>query len=200
MKRFNSIITLALVAIVSTALTACNGFYGYYDENEDLSYSLEGTWEGNMGVYQDWSGRQIDATYTVINFQGDPYSYSSGTGYWIDYYSDAPQDYVANHIQWYVRNGVITIYFIEDSDYYGFDVYVEIADYYLRGNRFYGTMYDGDKSIDFDLIRTSAPNWYGYDYGYDYYDYGFYAKPNKQGTRATTPEQPKVPMRQFHTK
>ena len=69
-------------------------------EDERIANTLEGTWSGNMYISTRYDGRVYDATYTEVTFLKNPYAYSSGEGYWVDYYSDAPWDYVANHIEW----------------------------------------------------------------------------------------------------
>ena len=123
-----------------------------------------GTWEGNMYVTSYWNNRYYDASYTLINFDRDPGTYSSGTGYWIDYYSDAPWDYIANHIRWNVKGGNIRVYFVED------DYNVTIYDYRLTNNYFDGYIYTyDDKEVEFHLTKTSSPDWNQYHYGWDYW-------------------------------
>ena len=77
-------------------------------EDERIANTLEGTWSGNMYISTRYDGRVYDATYTEVTFLKNPYAYSSGEGYWVDYYSDAPWDYVANHIEWSVDYGTMT--------------------------------------------------------------------------------------------
>ena len=78
-------------------------------EDERIANTLEGTWSGNMYISTRYDGRVYDATYTEVTFLKNPYAYSSGEGYWVDYYSDAPWDYVANHIEWSVDYGTINV-------------------------------------------------------------------------------------------
>ncbi len=98
---------LAIVATLGLALTSC--------EDEDIAYTLEGTWEGNTYMYSYYNNAYYQSTYSYVDFSRDPFTYTSGTGHWIDYYSNAPWDYVANHIYWWVDNGVINIHFEEDN-------------------------------------------------------------------------------------
>ena len=84
-------------------------------EDERIANTLEGTWSGNMYISTRYDGRVYDATYTEVTFLKNPYAYSSGEGYWVDYYSDAPWDYVANHIEWTVDFGTIRVYFVEEG-------------------------------------------------------------------------------------
>jgi hypothetical protein len=162
-KIYTHLTMLAMLAMTATMLTSCN----WWDEDREIAYTLEGTWEGNMRIKSTYSGRTYYATETEITFSKDPYRYSSGEGYWVDYYSDAPWDYVANHISWTVDSGDIEIYFREDGTRF------TIRDYRLNDNRFTGTLYDNGQRVDFTLYHTSSPNWSRYDrWGYDdwYYD------------------------------
>ena len=124
--------------------------------------SLEGTWGGNMSVSTYYRERTYYATKTEVTFTGDPLFSSSGSGYWVDYYSGAPWDYVANHITWRVYNGNITINFREDGSM------IVLSDYRLNDSHFTGYIADGDKDIHFSLTHTSTPNWSTYNYwGYN---------------------------------
>lgn len=154
MKRFTTFFTIMAIALMSVSLTSC-------DEDDDIAYTLEGTWSGNMYVSHSYNGYTYDATYSEICFLRDPYTYSSGQGYWVDYYSNAPWDYVANHIDWSVNRGVIKVYFVEEGSY------IEIDDYRLSDSYFTGTIYYGNKNVDFRLRHVSSPNWNDYDYGWD---------------------------------
>ena len=174
--------TMLMMAMMAITFTSC--------EDEYIANTLEGTWKGNMYISSYWDGRTYDATYTEITFLRDPYTYSSGSGYWVDYYSNAPWDYVANHIDWTVNNGVIYVYFIEDGDR------LEIHDYRLSSSRFYGTIYENSHNVDFDLINVSHPYtyWDNYYWGYDgWYDDYYWAR--TRGAAATddtkTVEKPK---------
>jgi len=177
--------TLLTMAIIGLAFTSC--------EDADIAYTLEGTWRGNMYVSSSYDGYTYDATSTEITFLRDPYTYSSGSGYWVDYYSGAPWDYVANHIDWTVSNGIIRIYFVEEG------TSVDIRDYRLSDNRFIGTIYEGDHFVDFELYHVSSPNWSDYDYwGYDgWYDYYARTRADNDSTVSKAPaERPKRFIRQ----
>ncbi len=161
MKTFTRLLTMLTIAIATMTLTSCN-------EDAEVAYHLEGAWKGNMHVYSSWNGREYAATYSEIEFYS---GYDSGTGVWVDYYSNAPWDYVANHIRWYVSNGAIYIHFVEE----GTDAV--IYDYQLGTYRFTGLLevVDGDYA-NFSLEHISSPNWdsidnwgYDWDYGYDYW-------------------------------
>ena len=151
------IYTMLMIAMMALVFTSC--------EDEYIADTLEGTWSGNMYFSSTWDGRTYDITRTEITFLKDPYTYASGSGYWVDYYSGAPWDYVANHINWDVRNSVIYVYFIEDGDR------LEIRDYHLNSNRFTGVIYDGSNVVDFELYNTSRPYYDNYYWGFDsWYD------------------------------
>ena len=178
-KLLYNILTMAIIATATVSFSSC--------EDEQIAYTLEGTWKGNMYISSYYDGRSYDATYTEITFLKDPYAYSSGNGYWVDYYSDAPWDYVANHIDWKVDFGTIYIYFVEEG------TSLRISDYHLNNDRFYGTLYDGDKIVDFELYHTYKPNTSKYSYwGYDNWYYDFYTRGGNasDSTAVTTPERP----------
>ena len=151
MKKF----IFSAFALMTTlfTLTSC--------EDERIANTLEGTWSGNMYISSRYDGRVYDATYSEVTFLKNPYAYSSGEGYWVDYYSDAPWDYVANHIEWTVDFGTIRVYFVEEG------TSIRINDYYLNNDRFYGTINDNGKPVDFELYRISGRNWSNYNWGYD---------------------------------
>lgn len=159
-----------LFAIISMlSFTSC-------DDDSAISETLSGTWKGNMSVDYHYNGRVYPSSYSIIDFMKDPYTCSSGHGYWIDYYSRAPFDYIANHIIWRVYNGVIKVYFVED------DVSIEIHDYRLSDDHFVGNIYFDGKKVHFDLVHIASPNWNDYDYGW------YYAKPDVlNNTQAAMP-------------
>jgi hypothetical protein len=152
--------TLMLMAMMALTFTSC--------EDEMIADTLEGTWSGNMYVSSYYGGHDYYATHTEITFSIDPFRFTRGSGYWVDYYSGAPWDYVANHIDWRVDNGRIYVHFYEDN------TSVVIADYHLTDSRFTGYIADGDNDVHFNLTHIDSPNWsrynrWGYDDWYDYY-------------------------------
>lgn len=170
MKKMYTLWTMVLLAVLSMSFVSCE-----WNDDDEIAYTLEGTWKGNMYVSSEWDGRTYDATYSEICFLRDPYRYSSGTGYWVDYYSNTGwgRNYVANHIEWTVNYRTITVYFVEE----GTTLWIE--NYRLDDAYFEGTIYDGESRVDFRLTHTSSPNWNNYYYGWDdyYYDDYYYAKP-----------------------
>jgi hypothetical protein len=170
-KIFNNLLMMAMMATAAVSFTSC--------DDEEIAYTLEGTWKGNMYISSYYDGRTYNSTYTEITFLKDPTTYSSGTGYWVDYYdSDSPWGgYVANHIEWTVDWGDIKIYFVEEG------TSMLISDYHLDDSRFWGTINDGGQRVDFELYHTSSPNYNNYRWGYDSYYY-------RTRGDGTTPEKP----------
>ena len=170
MKKMYTLWTMVLLAVLSMSFTSCE-----WDDDDAIAYTLEGTWKGNMYVSSEWDGRVYDATYSELCFLRDPYRYSSGTGYWVDYYNNAGwgRNYVANHIEWTVYNRTIKVDFLEE----GTTLWIE--EFSLDDNYFCGKIYDGESRVEFQLTHTSSPNWNNYYYGWDdyYYDDYYYAKP-----------------------
>ena len=166
-KLYTTLMVLLLAAVVPTLFVSCD-----WDDDDEIAYTLEGTWRGDMEVYSSWNGRIYDATRTEITFLRDPYTYSSGDGYWVDFYSGAPWDYVANHITWRVDFGDIVVWFREEG------TTVRIRDYRLNNDHFRGWLQDGENDVKFDLIHISSPNWSYYDHwGYDsWYDDRYWAR------------------------
>lgn len=169
MKRITSLLAVALMAVLTLSLVSC-------DDDPYIADSLAGTWNGKMYVSSVYDGYTYDATYSELYFDQDPYSYSSGVGYWVDHYAgDAPYAYIANHTRWTVRNGRIYIDLIEEG------TSVQIANYRLDDGYFEGTIFYGEDRVDFRLMHTSSPNWGDYRYGFDFY---YNAKKNAYTTRA----------------
>lgn len=111
MKKFTSILAMIMMAAMSLTFVSC-------DDDEYIADTLWGVWEGDMYVTSEWNGHTYYSSYSILAFDKDPYEYASGTGYWIDYYSDAPWDYFASHIEWRVNNRNIEIYSREDDTYF----------------------------------------------------------------------------------
>ena len=52
---------MVAIAALSFTFTSC-------DEDEDIAYTLDGTWEGNIYVSHKWDGHYYDASYSYIYF------------------------------------------------------------------------------------------------------------------------------------
>lgn len=184
MKRLKSIWAFAILLVVALSFSSC-------DKDSDIAYTLDGTWSGQMRIgqryYYDnqwWSTSEIDVTF----YNSD---YSSGSGYWRDYYSSTR--YAVNRISWNVNNGNIYIQFLDSGEK------AIISDYSLNDRsfqgkiRFYysGTWSYGSSEYDFVLYKTSnSYNWGSYNYGYGWWD-SYYAKP-KQGSMTSDSDSVKV--------
>ena len=148
------------------------------NEDDYIADTLWGVWQGDMHVWSEWSGHYYESHDTEIAFDRSPYEYSSGNGYWVDFYSNAPWDYYASNISWTVDAGTITIYSYEEGVYY------YIYDYFLSGNDFRGTIEsDWGDPMDFRLRKTFSPDWIGSDWGWGYSDDWYwdfnYSSPNR---------------------
>lgn len=159
MKQLYTTLIMVMMALTATLFISCN-------DDSKIGLTLEGTWRGNMYVYTSWGGNRYDVTDTEITFVCDDFHWTRGTGYWVDYYSNAPRDYVANHIEWQVANGEIRVYFVEQRT----EVY--IRSYRLNDNRFEGTLWDNGQEVDFNLYHVASPRRSSYDYwGYEGWTY-----------------------------
>nr|WP_296088049.1 hepatitis A virus cellular receptor 1 [uncultured Prevotella sp.] len=148
MKKFTSFLTVALMALMSLTFTSC-------DEDADIAYTLDGTWSGYMNTSVSYNNRKYYSSTADITFNA---GYDSGDGYWLDTYSNAPWDYVANRITWQVRNGMIYIYFRDTRED------AVIRNYHLDDRYFYGEIEFNSTNawIEFKFVKTSSPNWNRY--------------------------------------
>lgn len=108
MKNLKTLLTMAIVALMSLSFTSC-------DEDADIGDTLYGTWKGYMDIGLTYGDHYYASTISEITFVPSNSYSDHGKGYWIDRYSNAPWDYVANHIEWAVSNGVIKIRFVEKT-------------------------------------------------------------------------------------
>ena len=178
MKKLYTMMMLAMMGFMTVSMTSC--------EDEEIAKTLEGTWKGNMYISSEWNGRYYDATYTEITFLKDPYAYSSGSGYWVDYYSNAPWDYVSNHIDWRVDFGTIYVRFVEEG------TSLEIRDYRLNYDRFTGYINDHGNDVKFELYNVSRPYYDNYRWGYDSWgDYCYNRTRGADGDSIKTTEKPR---------
>ena len=176
MKKMYNMLMMAMMGMMALSMTSC-------DEDESIAYTLEGTWKGNMYISSEWDGRYYDATYTEVTFSKDPYRYSSGTGYWVDYYNNAPWgSYVANHIDWKVDYGTIYIHFREEG------TSLEIRDYHLNYDRFWGYIYDHGNNVDFELYSVYHPSSYYDDYRWGWDDWDYYWSRGGDGNKVEMPK------------
>ncbi len=154
MKRLTTIFILMMTALLSFTFTSC-------DPDAEVAYYMDGTWKGDIYVSSDYDGQVYRAAYSEVEFDS---GYNSGDGYWVDYYSNSPYDYIANHITWVVRNQNIYIHFREDN------TDIVIYDYTINDSKFSGYIQTNDGTrAAFSLYHTSSLNWNSYRYGFDSY-------------------------------
>lgn len=151
---------VVLMVMATATLTSCN-------DDEVIADTLWGVWRGDMYVTDYYNGQSYRSAYSIIEFDKDEYSYASGTGYWVDYFSNAPWDYYASPIEWQVNNGEVLIYSTYD------DTYFTIYNYKLSDNYFTGEILSENNTLqEFSLRKTDSPYWSNYTWGYgDYYGY-----------------------------
>ena len=123
---------MAMMGMMAMSFTSC-------ETDEEIANTLEGTWRGDMTI-EDYKG--VSYVESEITFLKDPYTYSEGTGLWVDYYADGY--YNPTHIEWYVKYGTM-----------------------LTDNHFRGEFYDYNKTVNFDLRYASRRyetdyNWRSY--------------------------------------
>ena len=103
MKKLYTTLMMAMMGLMTLSFTSC-------ETDEQIAYTLEGTWTGDMSI-EDWDGYSYVSS--EITFLKDPYTYSEGSGLWVDYYDH--RGYVPTHFNWVVEYGTIYIHFIEDN-------------------------------------------------------------------------------------
>ena len=146
--RSNNRLSLALAALIAAAgiFTACDS---------DIAYTLEGTWEGDMFQEYYWEGTTYSPSYTQVTFLRDPYTYSSGEGYWVDYFDSWipwKNTVITNHTDWTVKDGNIYIHLYEDN------IDFTIRDYHLDEDLFRGELIGSDGSFGrFHLHYVGLP-------------------------------------------
>ena len=181
MKKVISTITMMMLAMLAFTFTSC--------EDEEIAQDLAGSegriWQGTISkYYYDRWGLSGDHYRTVIEFVGDPWHWTKGTGYEVDYDLNDPYgSYWYSEFDWRVDHKVITLRYA-DTDYKP----VYISDYYLTNNRFEGYMDDGTNSeIKFSLYMIKDFNWDYYN-NYSYYD-GFYLAPRRMAAAKEAPSE-----------
>jgi hypothetical protein len=152
MKRI--ITLLSILALTSVTMTSC-----WFDEDDDIAYTLFGIWKGDMHTYfEDESGQYYQAFSTTLQFNTD------GTGYELDEFSASPWgSYRYSPIRWTVVNRRIAINYLDDNSYY------YINDYNLDDDYFEGYL-DGEdgSSVEFRLVHVASFDWSQYSDNYYY--------------------------------
>lgn len=184
MKKITYYFSMIFMAVMMLSLTSC-------DEDADIAYALHGSWKGYMQTQLGYQGRYYLSNRSEVTFNS---GYDSGDGYWIDYYSNAPWDYVANRITWRVSGTTIYINFLDTQEK------AVIRDYSLDDNGyFYGDIdfNSTNRWISFQFVKVDTPNWnkyYWYDTDEWYDSWGYYS--NYAKTRADNREEQKGTIEQ----
>ncbi|MBR7017555.1 MAG: hypothetical protein IKH99_01765 [Prevotella sp.] len=160
MKRITSLLTMALVAMLSFTFVSCD------QDDDDIAWNLQGIWEGEVrGHYYDRYGHGTTYNYARIEFYQNPNSYASGEGREIDF-SDRSYYTEVVHFYFTVERGTIYISYDDGTD-------VAITNYHLFSDEFTGEFRDyhnGRTLAYFNFARVNSwrTNWNSY---YDRYDW-----------------------------
>lgn len=143
MKKLTTILTFALLAIMSFSLTSC-------DEDQQIALELDGTWRGTV---ESKNG----SFYVDIRFYQDGFS-RHGRGYEYDenmyHYGN---DY--SRFNWTVDRGNIYLSYDDGSE-------VVIADYELRRGQLCGYLQQARSGWDMGYIHLTKLSDNRYDNGY----------------------------------
>lgn len=161
MKILKTIKLMLLTTVCLTLLSNCS-------DDQEIGMTLEGTWRGAMSVYTEYGNNRYQSVYSEVQFNGDPFRTTRGSGYWVDYYRESGwhRNYIANHIRWRVEDQIIHIHLREE------DADLEIRNFRLNDETFTGVVYylDEDGSVvsqaPFAMSHVDSPNWNDYDYDY----------------------------------
>lgn len=129
-------------------------------DDQDASMTLTGTWQGNLGIYMysEDGADMYEAYQTTIHFDNSGLGSTSGTGYELDRFKNAPWSYIYNPIQWSLTDGVIYLYYPKEG------TTIRIYNYSLNSNYFSGKMEDG---TEFELEYVGYFDWSPYSNGYN---------------------------------
>ena len=149
--NYTKIMFVAMAAMV--VFTACTT-----NEDDYIAASLRSSdWQGKITeYYQNRWGINGSEYSTVMGFESNDAYYTSGRGYELDYKTSSPKEnYAFCTFKWFIVDGDITI--IYDDDKWN-PTY--IIDYQMKGNNFYGYIYNGTgRRVYFDLEKTTFTDW-----------------------------------------
>ena len=149
---------MLFAAMTAITFTSC-------DKDDMISDDLKGTWKGDMYQVSEYGGKRYNASYTELYFETSAFRTARGIGKWIDHYSNNPYyDYFASNIDWQVKDQIIYITFKN-----GDRTTLEIRNYDIDRDRFYGDIWLGDSWLHFNMYHVDSPNWSKYKWdGYHY--------------------------------
>ncbi len=112
MKKYKFILNFAFVAMCVFGLTSCE------KDDEAISSTLSGCWQGVLSMtYYDGLGLTGEDYITVFYFNQT--SYTSGTGYELDYDIYSPQSSSAlGYFRWEVSGTTIHLLYNDGTDAY----------------------------------------------------------------------------------
>lgn len=73
---------MLLATVCVTLLSNCS-------DDQEIGMTLEGTWRGAMSVYTEYGNDRFQSVYSEVQFNGDPFRTTRGSGYWVDYYRES---------------------------------------------------------------------------------------------------------------
>ncbi len=149
--NFTKMMFVAVITMVT--FTGC-----LKDEDGYIASTLRNSdWQGVITeYYHDRWGVSGSEYSTVMGFESKDAYYTSGRGYELDYKTSSPKEnYAFCTFKWFIVDGDITI--IYDDDKWN-PTY--IIDYQMKGNNFYGYIYNGTgRRVYFDLEKTTFTDW-----------------------------------------
>ena len=145
MKRFTTIFTVMLMAVLSLSLVSC-------DEDAEVAATLAGTWQGNVYAYSRYNGREYRAAESKVQFNSHITWYVRNTNIYIHFEEDNTNVVIYNYtlsddrLSGYIQTGngqmlTITLYHTYSPNWssYTFDDYDYDSYYGYAKSRTSGT-------------------------------------------------------------
>lgn len=167
MKKFYTILTVALLATVSDLFIGCGNDYIYEYEppykNSNNGYStddivlmaqtLRGHWDGNVQAQGTINGKLvIQNLFTEIEFDQYDITKASGRGLQSDYENvNAPQAQLVRKFSWSIERNTGNIIIIYDDN--KFKMTIPYKELVLNEHRFSGVMYGDNDTEKFSFSR-----------------------------------------------
>ena len=135
MKRFTTIFTVMLMAVLSLSLVSC-------DEDAEVAATLAGTWQGNVYAYSRYNGREYRAAESKVQFNSGYIHFEEDNTNVVIYNYTLSDDRLSGYIQ--TGNGqmlTITLYHTYSPNWssYTFDDYDYDSYYGYAKSRTSGT-------------------------------------------------------------
>jgi hypothetical protein len=193
MKKAFSLFSIIAMAGLCLMFTSCTR-----DEDTEIAMDVSGQWQGNWGMYYEytWIENGIEYTRAYDSYDTDIIFYPNrdyathGYGYQVDWYTEGPYQRLSHRFDWEVFNGRIILKYPRDPD--GSDYSTTISNYRLNSNRFTGYFPNSTEPFYLNKIQDYY-NWWEYEnlyrshhyvylewdwdgFYYDLYDPFYYAK------------------------